>query len=37
MNRQQFIDKLFAGAKAAGIEECEAYFSSGKSLEVDIL
>ncbi|MBQ9408867.1 MAG: TldD/PmbA family protein [Clostridia bacterium] len=37
MNRQQFIDKLFAGAKKAGIEECEAYFTSGESFDVDIL
>ena len=37
MNRQQFIDRLFAGAKAAGIEECEAYFSGGESFDVDIL
>ena len=37
MNRQQFIEKLFAGAKSAGIEECEAYFSSGESFDVDIL
>ena len=37
MNRQQFIEKLFAGAKKASIEECEAYFSSGESFDVDIL
>ena len=37
MNRQEFIDKLFAGAKQAGIEECEAYFSSGEGFEVDVL
>ena len=37
MNRQQFIDKLFQGAKKAGIEECEAYFSSGENFDVDIL
>ena len=37
MNRSEFLDRLFAGAKAAGIEECEAYFSSGESFDVDIL
>ena len=37
MNRSAFIEKLFAGAKAAGIGECEAYFSSSESFDVDIL
>ncbi|MBO7385465.1 MAG: TldD/PmbA family protein, partial [Clostridia bacterium] len=37
MNRQEFIDKLFAGAKKAGIDEYEAYFSSSESFDVDVL
>lgn len=37
MNRQEFIDRLFAKAREAGIEEYEAYFSSGDSFDVDIL
>ena len=37
MNRQQFIDRLFAGAKQAGIEECEAYFAGSESFDVDVL
>ena len=37
MNRQEFIDKLFAGAEKAGIDEYEAYFSSSESFDVDVL
>lgn len=37
MNRQEFIDKLFARARQAGIEEFEAYFTCGDSFDVDVL
>ena len=37
MNRQLFIDALFEKAKNAGISECEAYFASGSSFDVDVL
>ena len=37
MNRREFIDKLFEKAAACGIQECEAFFSSGESFEVDVL
>ncbi|MBQ3669758.1 MAG: TldD/PmbA family protein [Clostridia bacterium] len=37
MTRQEFIDRLFEGAKKAGIEECEAYFVNSDSFDVDIL
>lgn len=37
MNRQEFIDKLFAKAKAEGLEEFEAYFGSSDSFEVNVL
>ena len=36
MNRQQFIDALFARAKEAGFEACEVYYSTSDSFSVDI-
>ena len=37
MTAQEFINALFAKARAAGIAEFEAYFSSGSNFDVDIL
>jgi len=37
MNRQEFIDKLFAAAKEAGIQEYEAYFASSDDFSVEVL
>ena len=36
MNEKQFIEKLFARAKAAGLTEYEAYFKQGDSFRVTV-
>ena len=36
MNRQQFIDALFARAKEAGFEACEVYYSTSDSFSTDV-
>lgn len=36
MDRKQFIDALFARAKEAGFESCEAYYSASSSFDTDI-
>lgn len=36
MNRQQFIDTLFARAKDAGFEACEVYYSTSDSFSVGV-
>lgn len=36
MNRQQFIDALFARAKQAGFEACEVYYSTSDSFSVGV-
>lgn len=36
MNRQQFIDTLFARAKEAGFEACEVYYSTSGSFSVGV-
>ena len=36
MNRQQFIDALFARAKEAGFEACEVYYSTSDSFSVGV-
>lgn len=37
MNRQEFLNKLFAAAAAAGIAESEAYIAGGENTSVEIL
>lgn len=37
MNRQQFIDALFARAKEAGFEACEVYYSAADSFSAGVL
>ena len=36
MNRQQFIDALFARAKEAGFEACEVYYQASDRFNTDI-
>ena len=36
MNRQQFIDALFARAKEAGFEACEVYYSASDSFSTSV-